>query len=331
LAALAARPAEAQVIGGVGSSPLVGSAWVGAPMPYNFAYGGGMAYPAFGYGGYGTGYYGGAGYYGGFGYGYPGVGYGFGGIGMTAADQWMTKYQNYALNASRYNLQNAETATMYQAANLLHQQALQTLMQNYAGNYLNDKYAGMPYGGRPMSYGGGAGADGAKVLPPEQLYTRDGRLLWPLGAPDGGDLKAKKQAADDAVQRAVGDYIASRAAPPVREVVAARSALADYANSAAREIKENRPDDYKDFTNYIDNVDASLRSLADVAHNGARPRTGPKRTPADVVGGIDTDPKGTPKSAGDVLKEKVQSDRGDSGSGANAPDRPSPGEQPPKP
>ena len=209
---LAVGPARAQVIGGVGSSPLVGSPLVGAPMPYSYAY------PGFGYGGYGYGTYGGVGYYGGAGYyGIPGYGYGFGGIGMTAADQWMMKYQNYALNASRYNLLNAETATQYQAANLMHQQALQTLMQTYSMNYLNNKYGNSGgYGvglGRPVSYGSNGSNDKTPAIPADKLFSRDGQVLWPLGAPEDGDLKAKKQAASAAIQKAIGDYIASNAAP----------------------------------------------------------------------------------------------------------------------
>jgi hypothetical protein len=319
LAALAAPAgASAQVIGGVGSSPLPASV-----MPFNYAYGGGMYYPAYNYG-----LYGGYGYpfnYGGFGYyGNPGWGYGFGGIGMTAADQWMMKYQTYALNASRYNLMNAETATAYQAANLMHQRAVQTLMQNYLG----DKYSGSSprYGvgvGRPTTGGPGGANDQPKVLPASELYAKDGQVLWPLGAPEDGPLKAKKEAAGQAIQKAVSDYIEAKAAPPVREVVAARTALADYANPAAREIKDQRPDDYKDFVNYIENLDASLRSLADVAHNGAgRGRHRP--APAEVTGGIDVDPAGKAKSAGEVLKQKVQAESSKSG---NPPaERESPGE-----
>ena len=217
---------------------------------------------------------------------------------MTAADQWMMKYQNYALNASRYNLLNAETVTQYQAANLMHQQALQTLMQTYSMNYRNNKYGNSGYGvglGRPTSYGSSGSNDQAKAIPADKLFSKDGQVLWPLGAPEDGDLKAKKQAASAAIQKAISDYIASNAAPPVREVVAARKALSDYANPAARELKDQRPDDYDAFVNYIQNLDGSLRSLADVAHNGAGTARH-RPAPAETTGGINVDPKTLPKA-----------------------------------
>lgn len=286
----------------------------------------GMYYPAYNYGLYGG--YGAPFNYGGFGlYGRPGWGlgpsaYGYG-LGMTVADQWMGRYMAHALSASRYNLMNAEAATAYQAANLMHQRAAQTLMQNYMGSKYANAGASPGYGvapGRPLAYGttGGKG-EPRPALRPDEMFAKDGQVLWPLGAPEDGSLRSKKQAASQAIQKAVGDYLADRAAPPVSEVVAARTALANYANPAAREIKDQRPDDYEDFVHYIEDLDTSLRSLADVKHSGAG-RARHRPAPAEVTGGIDVDPAGKAKSAGEVLKEKVQAE--------SSRDRQSPGEQP---
>ena len=108
--------------------------------------------------------------------------------------------------------------------------------------------------------------------------------------------------------------------------MAARKALSDYANPAARELKDQRPDDYDAFVNYIQNLDGSLRSLADVAHNGAGTARH-RPAPAETTGGINIDPKTAPKSAGDVLKEKVKSES--PGSADQPKVRQSPGEPTP--
>jgi hypothetical protein len=327
LAALlgAGGAARAQVYSGYNGSPLY------APGVYGVNFGAvefptlgfpmsNYGYPGFGYAtpGWGAGVGTGYGYGFGWGYGYGGFGYGgypgYGFMGMSLADQWMLKYQQYALNASRYNLMNAEASTAYQAANLMHQQALQTMLQNYSGG----KYAG---GGAsvPRTYGDEGGGDGRKPagdIPFDQLVARDGQVLWPLGAPEDGDLGSRKQRATAAIQQLLKDRGEGRDAP-VRQVVRARRALSDYAVPAAREIKADHPDDYDDWVNYVSSLDRGLRTLAGLQGAGGR---GGNATPRET--NIDIRPENQPKSAGDVLKGRVKDEAPKSSDSPGSPDAP---------
>lgn len=233
------------------------------------------------------------------------------------------RYLGANMMASRYNLNTAEAATAYQAANLFHQEALGTMLDNYGGRkYASPSYdirTGAPASVVPYSLGNGPGpgererhpgvaiggrqdvvgqpdgdaAGGGGTLPFNRLIGRDGEVLWPLGAPTKGDLGTKKKAADEAIQGVLQDARRGRRVP-ARRVVEARDKLAAYVNPAADAIRKHNEKDVAGFADYVQSLDAGLRSLAETRGTG---RAG--RAP-------DIDPPNRPKTGGDVLEKSLE-------------------------
>jgi len=231
------------------------------------------------------------------------------------------KYLAYNMAASRYNLNTAEAATAYQAANLFQQRALGTMMDNYLGAKYGagapsydiqtgapasvvpyslgngpgrgerERHPGVAVGGRQDVAGRTNGAGGS--LPFDRLIGRDGEVLWPLGAPTDGDLGAKKQAADEAIQGVLQDARRGRRVP-ARRVVEARDKLAAYVNPAADAIRKHNEKDVDGFADFVQSLDAGLRSLAEARGAGR-----PARVP-------DIEPPNAPRTGGDVLEKSLE-------------------------
>ena len=229
------------------------------------------------------------------------------------------RYLGANMMASRYNLNTAEAATAYQAANLFHQEALGTMLDNYGGR----KYAtaapsydiqtGAPTSVVPYSLGNGpsraererhpgvavggrqnvVGPNGGGNLPFNRLIGRDGEVLWPLGAPTDGDLGAKKKAADEAIQGVLQDASRGRRVP-ARRVVEARDKLAAYVNPAADAVRKHNEKDVDGFADFVQSLDAGLRSLAESRGTGRAARA------------PDLDPPNVPKTGGDVLEKSLE-------------------------
>src|SRR5207237_1092384 len=139
------------------------------------------------------------------------------------------RMQAMALNASRYNLRNAEAATAYQAANLYHQQALGLMMENEQRARLMAMGDVAPYAKYDVRTGGG----GSGTAPAANEAARDGMR-------------------DDRADGRVS----------VRRVAAARRQLAAYAVPAARELRDEKSsEDVAGFARYVQTLDAGLRAL----------------------------------------------------------------------
>ncbi len=153
-------------------------------------------------------------------------------------------------------------------------------------------------------------------IPFNRLFAKDGEILWPLGAPTDGDLASKKQAADQAITKVVREY-AQGGNAPVRDVVAARRALSNYAVPAADKLKDNQ-DDYDDWVNWVSSLDRGLRTIAQSGEG----RGG--RTAASPAEGLDIEikPDTAPKTAGEVLKEKLQAETKSPGTKGETPKSP---------
>jgi hypothetical protein len=259
--------------------------------------------------------------YGGWGWGYPyGAGWGWGvGYGMSLPLLNTYRMQAMALNASRYNLRNAEAATAYQAANLYHQQALNLMMDNYQRARLmalGDVAPGVKSYVRAGGEGAGPGRAAAVGTAPargegpatggrtpatfQEMIARDGSVFWPLGAPTSGDLGAKQQAASRAIRDAMQDYRADGRVS-VRRVADARRKLAAYAVPAANALRDEKDSkDVRGFSDYVQTLDAGLRSLA------AGPETGGRAAGPAGVGEQNFRPNVAPETAGEVVKEKIE-------------------------
>jgi len=254
--------------------------------------------------------YQGLGYYGvpngGFGY-WPGY-WGGPGYGQLWPQRRAAQMANASRYASRYNLNSAELATGYQAGNIYRQMAYSSLLNNGgpgAPRTVRIRRSGTDAGSgdspgvtaRARPEGAAPRAAANRRAPSErpatfrEMIADDGEVFWPLGAPDNGELGAKRKAAGRAIQQVMQDA-KDRGEPSVRKVIAARQALADYAEPAAEQLKEDSPDDVKGFATFIQTLDGGLRSL--VAGNA----------PAGGAGGrADIEPPSAPKTAGDVLKK----------------------------
>jgi len=199
---------------------------------------------------------------------------------------------------------NAETATAYQAANLFQNEALAERVDTYRRLKANRGYAPDP-GRYDVASGGptpSAPADsGPRPIPINQIIAKDGEVLWPLGAPEEGDLADKKGAASRAI-REVAQQAMQGKPVPTSQVIAARNALADYANPAARWFEKNHKSDYDGFVNYIRSLDRGLRSLAESGRMEGE-------APAAYSGGIDITPPTAAPTGGDVLRGQVRDRR----------------------
>ena len=312
---------QSQLSGGISGTPYAtsGGAGFGTFSPYNGAIqvgegGGGVGYGGVGYGGVGYGGYGnyGGGYgnygggYGGFGYsgygGYGGYGYGnaYGGgygYGITPYTAAIAEREQIQQSNARYNLLNAESVEAYQGANLMRAEAYDALTDAQVQRR------------KAMSNG----SDGSDAIPIQELFSREGDVLWPLGAPTDGDLGAKKDAASEAVKKVVTEFLADREAP-TREVINARQALSDYAVPAAKyfEKTEDKQDE-KDWEKWVTTLDQGLRTMAGIERGPAdearpNPRRAENRPKAkDEPAPELARPAGQPKSAGDVLRDSLRS------------------------
>ena len=212
---------------------------------------------------------------------------------MTPYDQDLYKSQVYDLNASRYNLQNAQAAQAYAAANFYSTMANETAYRNYKQS------TGMrpfyPIGDRPTSNAADRPRpDRRPRIPLDQLVGSDGRVNWPNTAPtEPADLSKKRDEVDHSVKDADKEYRKNGRAT-VADVVAARNRLNDYGHRALDSIREKQPASVRDLAHFLNSLDFALLSM------GEAPRP---------VGSIDLRPDDAPKTAGDVLKDSIKDEK----------------------
>jgi hypothetical protein len=232
-----------------------------------------VAYPAYGYyGGYYPYNYGGA-YFGGGWSGWGGWGYNsgpFGGAGYSLADIEMLKQQQASLNASKYNLENAQAVQAYQSANYYQQQAVNTYLSNMKmSQEMQQKYNAET-----------AARVAASRKPPrpfEQLVAADGNVLWPEYAP----ANQNRAAVDEAIRNAETERRQNGQAT-VQTVNQARKKLIAYGQPALSRVRRERPGFGNSFRDFLNELDVSLDTLA--------------QPPVMVkAGGEDTPPPPAPK------------------------------------
>jgi hypothetical protein len=227
-----------------------------APQRAHAQYGIGYGYGGYGYVPYGYSFGGGYGGYGGYGYGYGGP---FGGaIGTTIYDQELIKEQTYALNTSRYNLQNARAEAAYSAANLMQQQAVTATLENQKRyDSLQQKYA---LEAKAEKAKANAERRALVVAHLNELIDSSGAILWPESAPTGGDYAASRQAVEDAVRYLYRAYKTGKAS--VSAVVDASKRLHEYGEPALKALRirnlRKQATDLRDFLNHLDEAIAAM-------------------------------------------------------------------------
>jgi hypothetical protein len=201
------------------------------------------------WGGYGFGGYGGYGGYGAFG----------GAIGTTIYDQDLIKQQSYALSASRYDLQNAQTVNAYQSANLMQQQAYAVALENQKRyDALQEKY---DLKAREAKAQAEVRRRQAVLASLNNVIDSTGQVLWPAVAPDGGDFAAVRQAAEDAIRYVYREYKAKSKAG-VSAVVDASKKLHEYGEPALTSLRyRNQRKAATDLRNFLNQLDESISDM----------------------------------------------------------------------
>ena len=192
--------------------------------PY-WAYGG---YPGWGGWGWGPGW----GYY----YGGP-----FGGVGYSLYDVEMLKQQQYLLNASYYNVVNAQAAQAYQAANFYRQQAIATALANAQASAAPRQE---PATDKPA----------ARL---DSVIDGSGRVTWPAVAP-----RNKARADVDSAIRVVLRESRRPSGATAASVAEARARLYAYGRPALAQVRHQRPAAGRAFRDFLNRLDAGLEVLA---------------------------------------------------------------------
>jgi hypothetical protein len=152
-----------------------------------------------------------------------------GGIGMSPWDQQMYKDQFYALNASRYNVANAEAVRAYEAANLANQQAQATAISNAERvAALQEKFESSP---KFKAYQAANRYQGVDPMPLDQLLSSDGTILWPEVVLQTQDVSGRRAAADKAVKTLFTEA-RSTGTPSIRSINQARDRLVAFGRPA---------------------------------------------------------------------------------------------------
>ncbi len=172
---------------------------------------------------------------------------------MTMEDP-IARQQNYALNNSRYDLQTAQTARAYAEADLFQAQAMATANQlgDPLQSPIRDKFNVRTTAPRSRKK-----AAAAATVPIAELMSQDGKVKWPESAPasEGRDLI-------DAGTTALAKQVSQTGKASVQSVNSVRDALYSYGLPALAELRKTSPGDAPAFKDFLNNVDATLLSLA---------------------------------------------------------------------
>jgi hypothetical protein len=199
----------------------------------------------------------------GFGYRY-GYGYGSGSVGMSLEDEAIAKQQMVAESVSRYRLQTAQAVEAYQAANLMQQRAIATALENERRAVAlretydvkeNDSQAEQAAARRKFA---------ANHL--DEVIDPQGKVRWPDAAPVGGDLAARRQEADAAIQAAYQQYRAQGQAS-VQNVVEAKRTLYTYGQPALARLRSTTAlrGRVSTLLPFLQGLDAALDALGEPA------------------------------------------------------------------
>lgn len=190
---------------------------------------------------------------GGWGYG----GYGGTNMGMSLYEQNLFKAQAAALNASRFDLKNAQTVRAYEAANLLRQQAASAELSNMQRQMeLQERYNASP---KAKQYAALARLQGFQQIPFNQMVTESGKVNWPNVVPPSLELNDKREAAEKAIETAVLEARQNGSAS-IQSVNQARELLIAYGRPTLSRLQTRTATNR--LKGFLLNLDAALEDLA---------------------------------------------------------------------
>ncbi|MEO6810634.1 MAG: hypothetical protein ABI353_16075 [Isosphaeraceae bacterium] len=190
--------------------------------------------------------------------GYGGYG-GYGGMnmGMSLYEQNLVKDQMAALNASRFNLQNAQTVKSYEAANLLRHQAVNTELSNMKLQMdLQERYNASP---KAKQYAALSRLQGFQQIPFDQMVSESGKVNWPNVVPPSLELNSRREAAEQAIEIAVQEARQTGQAS-VQSVNQARELLIAYGRPTLSRLHTRTATNR--LKGFLVNLDAALEDMA---------------------------------------------------------------------
>jgi hypothetical protein len=168
--------------------------------------------------------------------------YGLPGVGVSPWSPIVQAQLNLGMRTARYNMYNAWTASNYQAANLYNQQAVAQALQNQKMMAtMEPRYDVRTQEPAPSVANTGEN-QGFKPLPKSQVFSPDGKVLWPSTAPTSGEFGKERAAADAAILATVQEFASTRRAT-IASVSEAKERLYAYGKPALRDLnRESRAD-----------------------------------------------------------------------------------------
>lgn len=186
--------------------------------------------------------------------------YGLPGVGVSPWNPIVQAQLNLGMQTARYEMYNAWTARMYQAANLYNQQAI---AQQLANDRQMRQVMEPRYDVRQRTPRSPETREQASTstLPRNEVLTSDGTVIWPGRAPTDGDLGKARSAAEAAIKIAVKEFEASGKAT-VQSIVEAKERLAAYGQPALRKLAETNMEAAKNLLRFLASLERVVNSLA---------------------------------------------------------------------
>ena len=238
----------------------------------------------------------------------------------------MYKYQKYALNASRYNLNNARASAAYSAANFYNDLAAATALGSYkTSRRASSRPTASPPAPRhltPAMRRQLAGQARSQMIPRDKLIDSSGRVLWPTERPDVPSNLAqgprptwtrRSATASDDLPRTGGPRSATWSTPRTSSATTARKAL-DH-------LKSDQPAEANGLATFLASLDYALTTMGDGHRPVGADHTTPRQRTEDRRRGPQGQPQVRPRdrpnprarspttrrsSGGDILKNSTK-------------------------
>jgi hypothetical protein len=194
-------------------------------------------------------------------YNYDYMRYGPPGVGVSPWNPIVQAQLNLGMRTARYNLYNAWSTDMYQAANLYNQQAMAQAIENQRQmQAMQPRYDVRSQAPRTVP---SSDRQNREPLPRNQVVSPDGKVLWPGRAPNDGDLAKARSAAEAAIRVAVKEFETAGKAS-VQSVVAAKELLYAYGRPALQKLAAENDAAAQNLFKFLANLEQLLDSLAGV-------------------------------------------------------------------
>jgi hypothetical protein len=194
-------------------------------------------------------------------YNYDYMQYGLPGVGVSPWNPIVQAQLNLGMRTARYNMYNAWSAEMYEAANLYNQQAMAQSIENQRQmQAMQPRY---DVRSRAPQSVGSKDRNNNQTLPRNEVLSPDGKVLWPGRAPNDSELAKLRAAADAAIRVVVKEFEATGKAS-VQSVVEAKELLYAYGKPALQKLAAENDAAARNLFRFLGSLEQLLDSLAGV-------------------------------------------------------------------